>query len=73
MLETARAEKVDEKNAAICLVSMFPSWFMVLRLTKKLVNKKAKSMKAIYIYASKCSHSTLSENDVVYRGLSHHS
>ena len=33
MLKTARAEKVDEKNGAICLVSMFPSWFMVLKLS----------------------------------------
>ena len=26
MLETVRAEKVDEKNGFICLVSMFLSW-----------------------------------------------
>ena len=25
MLQTIRAEKVDEKNGVICLVSMFPS------------------------------------------------
>ena len=25
MLQTVRAEKVDEKNGVICLVSMFPS------------------------------------------------
>ena len=28
---------------------------------------------AIYIYASESSHSTFSENDMVYRGLSHRS
>ena len=35
MLPTARAEKVDEKNGAICLVSMFPLRVMVLKLSKK--------------------------------------
>ena len=35
MLQTVRAEKVDEKNGVICLVSMFPSWVMVLKLSKK--------------------------------------
>ena len=35
MVKTVRAEKVDEKNRVICLVSMFPSWVMVLKLSKK--------------------------------------
>ena len=35
MLQTVRAEKVDEKNGVICLVSMFPSWVMVFKLSKK--------------------------------------
>ena len=26
MLQTVRAEKRDEKNGVICLVSMFPFW-----------------------------------------------
>ena len=81
MLQTVRAEKVDEKNGVICLVSMFPSWVMVLKLSKKVhflqfcadLSKKSKSVKAIYIYASESSHYTLSENGMVYRGLSHRS
>ena len=35
------------------------------------LSKKSKSVKAIYIYASESSHYTLSENAMVYRGLSH--
>ena len=37
ILETLRSEKVDEKNRFICLVSMFPSWLMVLKLSKKVL------------------------------------
>ena len=62
MLQTVRAEKIDEKNGVICLVSMFTSWVMVLKLSKKVhflqfcadSKKKSKSMKINYIYASKC-------------------
>ena len=70
MLQTVRAEKVDEKNGVICLVSMFPSWVMVCKLSKKVnflqfcvdLSKKSKSesAKAIYICASESSHYTLS-------------
>ena len=75
MLQTVRAEKVDEKNGIICLVFMFPSWVMVCKLFKKVhflqfcadLSKKSKSVKAIYIYASERSHYTLSENAMVYR------
>ena len=50
---------------------------MVLKLPKKVqflqfcadLSKKSKSVKAIYIYASESSHYTLSENDMIYRGL----
>ena len=81
ILQTVRSEKVDEKNGVICLVSMFPSWVMVLKLSKKVhflqfcadLSKKSKSVKAIYIYASESSHYTLSENAMIYRGLSHRS
>ena len=81
MLQTVRVEKVDGKNGVICLVSMFPSWIMVCKLSKKVqflqfcadLSKKSKSVKAIYIYASESSHYTLSENGMVYRGLSHRS
>ena len=33
MLQTVRVEKVDWKNGVICLVSMFPFWVMVLKLS----------------------------------------
>ena len=64
MLHTVRAKKVDEKNGVICLVSIFPSWVMVLKLSKKVyflqfyadLPKKPKSVKVIYIYASESSH-----------------
>ena len=36
------------------------------------LSKKSKSLKVIYIYACESSHYTLSENAMVYRGLSHH-
>ena len=62
--QKVRAEKVDEKNGAICLVSMFPSWVLVCKLSKKVyflqfcadLSKKFKSVKAIYIHASESSH-----------------
>ena len=56
MLQTVRAEKVDAKNGVICLVSMFSSWVMVLKLSGNFflqccaeLSKKPKSVKAIYI------------------------
>ena len=81
MLQTVRVEIVDEKKWVICLVFMFPSWLMVPKLSKKVhffqicadLSKKSKSIKAIYIYASESSLSTLSENGMVYRGPSHRS
>ena len=36
-------------------------------------SKKSKSVKVISIYESESSHHTLSENGMVYRGLSHRS
>ena len=36
MLQTVRPEKVDRKNAVICLVPMFLSWVVVLKLSKKV-------------------------------------
>ena len=70
MLQTISAGKIDLKNGVICLVSIFPSWVMVLKLPKKVqflqfcanLSKKFKSVRAIYIYASESSHYTLSEN-----------
>ena len=53
ILETVRTEKAVEKNGVICLVSMFPSWVMVSKLSKKVhfftilsdLKKKSKSVK----------------------------
>ena len=36
ILQTVRAEKVDEKNDAICLAFMFPCKLVVLKLSKKV-------------------------------------
>ena len=73
ILLTVRSEKVDKKMRVICLVPMFPSWVMVLKLTKKCIfpicaelNKKSKSIKAIYINASERSCYALLENGIVY-------
>ena len=79
MLQAARAGKLDEQNWVICLVSMFPSWIMVLKLSKNVhflqfcadISKKPKSVKATDIYAPGICYDTFSENDMVYRGLSH--
>ena len=66
MIVTVRAEKVNEKNEVICLTFMIPPRVMVLKFSKKVnylqfcvdLSKKRKSVKAIYIYASECSHYT---------------
>ena len=63
MLQTMRTEKADEKNAVVCLVSVFPSWVMVLKLSKKEhflkfcaeLSKKSKSIKAMYVYEAEKS------------------
>ena len=76
---TNRAEKVYEKNAFICLVSVFPSRVMVYKLSKKEqflqicanLSKKSKPVKAIPIYASESSHYILSENGLVHRNPNH--
>ena len=62
------------KNGAICVVSMFPSWVVILKLSKKVhffnfvltSAKKSNYVKAIYIYASERSCYALSENVVYY-------
>ena len=81
MLQTVRAEKVDGKNGVISLVFMLYSWVMVLKLSKKVhflqfsadLSQKPKPVKAIYIYGSENSCYSLSENGMVYRGLSYRS
>ena len=76
---TKGAEKVDEKNGVLCLVSMFSSWVMVLKLSKKVhilqycadFSKSSKAIKAIYIYASERSRYALSENGIVYYAMTY--
>ena len=77
MLQAGRAEKVNEKNGVICVVFMFPSWVMILKLSKKVhffnfvlsSAKKYKYVKAINICASERSHYALSEDVIVYYAL----
>ena len=62
------------KNGVIYLVSILPSWVMVLELSKTCFfcnfvltsSKKSKSIKAIYIQRSERSRYELSEIGVVY-------
>ena len=80
ILQTVRSEKVDEKNWVICLVSMFPSWVMVSKWSKKVhflqfcadLSKISKSIKAIYINASERSRFALSENGIVYCAMTYY-
>ena len=80
MLQTVRVEKVVGKTVVICLVSMFSSWFIVLKLSKKVhflqfcadLSKKSKSFKAIYIYASESSRYALSENGIVFYAMTYY-
>ena len=77
MSQADRAEKVDQKHGVICVVFMFPSWVMILKLLKKVhffnfvltSAKKSKYVKAIYIYASETSRYALSENVIVYYAM----
>ena len=79
ILQTIRSEKGDEKNGVICQVSMFPSSFMALKLSKKVhflqfcagLSKKSRSIEAIYIHASGRSRHALSENGIVYYNMTY--
>ena len=78
ILQTVTLGKVDEKNGVICLVSIFPSWVMVVKLSKKVhfcifvLTSARKSIKAIYIYASERSCYALSENGFVYCAMAYY-
>ena len=73
MVQTVRVEKVDKINWIVCLISVFASRVMVLKLSKKVHflqfctghNKKSRSNKANVIYASGRSCCALSENVIV--------
>ena len=68
-----------KKNGVIDLVSMFPSYVKVFKLSKKVhflqfwthLSKKSKSMKAIYIFASETSRYALLENGIVYYAMTY--
>ena len=70
-------EKVDEKNGIICLVSMFSSRVMVLKLWKKVqfsqlythLNKKSKSIKATYINLQQFTKKNLSSKKFIVNAL----
>ena len=77
MLQPDRVEKVDEKNGVIWVFFMFPSWVMILKLSKKVhffnfvltLAKKSKYVKAIDIYASETSRYAVSEKVIVYYAM----
>ena len=81
MLQTVRAEKVDEEMGSVVWFISFLPELWSLNCPKKyifcnyLLNsaREYKSVKAIYIYESEISYHSLSENDMVYIGLSHSS
>ena len=81
MSQTVRAQKVNEKNGSICLVSFFPAWVIVLKLPKIMhflqicadISKKSKCIEAIYLYSSEQPRHALSKNSMFYRGLSNSS
>ena len=78
MLQT-QSGKGRWKNGVICLVSIFPSWIMVLKLSKKVqflefcadLSKKSKSIKGIYIYVFERSRYILSENGIGYYAMTY--
>ena len=78
MIQTIRAGKVDKKWCHLSS-SMFPSWVMVLKLSKNVdflqfcadCSKKSKSIK-IYIHASERSRYALSENCIVYYAMTYY-
>ena len=73
----SQSEKRDGKNGVICLVFMFRSWVMALKLSEIVyflqfcadLSKKYKSVTTIPIYASETSHYTLSENGLWSKGV----
>ena len=62
MLQTVRAEKVDEKNGVICLASIFLPELWSLTCPKNFLlfcvdlSNKPKSVKAIYMHTIYITH-----------------
>ena len=81
MLQTVRAEKVDEKMGPFVQIPCFLAKLWSLNYPKNVhflqfcavLSKKPESVKTTCKCASESSHYTLSANDTVYRGLSHRS
>ena len=48
MLKTVRAEKVDKKNGVICLVSIVPSWVMVVKTVKIIISDQIAFVAVVY-------------------------
>ena len=79
--QTVRAQKLDENNGVICLVSFFHSRVMVLKLPKIVhflqicadLSKKSKSIKGVCLYSSERPHYALAENSMFNRDLSNSS
>ena len=69
-----------KKTGFICLVSMFHSYVIVLKLSKNGhilqicadLSNKSKSIKAIYIYASERHCYALSENGIVCYSMTYY-
>ena len=72
------------KNGIICLVSMFPSWVMVLKLSKECIScnfvlNSARNLSLLKqftymhftFYISERSRYTLSENGIVYYAITY--
>ena len=79
ILQTLRSEKVDEKNGVICLVSMFPSWVMVVKLFKKVIfcnfvltSTRNLNLFKQFTYMHLKGLVTLSENSIVYYAITYH-
>ena len=76
MIQAGRAEKVDEKNVVICVVFTFPSWVMILILSKKVhfpilcwsQQKHLSMLKQLHISFER-SHYAHSENVIVHYPL----
>ena len=76
---TWQSGKSRWKKEVICLVSIFASWAMVLKLSKKVpflqfcadFSKKSKSVKVIYIYTSENSCYAISESSIVYYAMTY--
>ena len=78
MLQTVRAEKVDKKwdHLSSFHVSFLSYGLQIVQKSELFfqfctdLSKKSKSVKAIYLCASESCLHTLSENGMVFRGLS---